>query len=67
VTVPEPGMDDYEFKERAAIHEFDGGDSRAEAERLARADRNNRASTQSWLSRDLFGVLPPRARARDAW
>ena len=38
VTFPAPVADDEEFAERSAIREFDGGYSRAEAERLARAD-----------------------------
>ena len=38
--VGEPGLDDAleRFEERAAIREFDGGYSRADAERLAVAD-----------------------------
>jgi putative DNA primase/helicase len=41
VTFPEPRSDDVdliEFSERAAIREYDGGFSRAEAERFARAE-----------------------------
>jgi hypothetical protein len=33
-----PTSEDDEFQERAAIYEFDGGYSRAEAERLAREE-----------------------------
>ena len=35
---PDSQTDDETFEERAAIHEFDGGLSRDEAEILARAD-----------------------------
>jgi hypothetical protein len=38
VTPSEAQFDDYAFGERAGILEFDGGYSRAEAERLARAE-----------------------------
>lgn len=31
-------MKDYEFEERAAIRQYDGGHTKAEAERLAEAD-----------------------------
>jgi Protein of unknown function (DUF3631) len=48
VAVCEPGADDGEFEECAAILEYDGGHPRAEAERRARAELAGRRE-KNWL------------------
>jgi putative DNA primase/helicase len=48
VALPDSGHEDAEFGERAAIIEYDGGYSRAEAERRARAELTGRRE-KGWL------------------
>jgi hypothetical protein len=49
---PELEPTSYEFEERAAIHEFDGGLPRAEAERLARMEQQRQEETSNGIETD---------------